>query len=351
MNKEIKFLLITLFISLLSLIFTSLNYLLILAFSSSYILSYILFKFCIKYFNRLKFKQVIRLDGPIKHLKKSGTPSMGGLIFIIFSIICSLLININKLDDKPFLAVIIITSLFMFIGLADDLKSIKSNRSKGLSSIEKIIFQFISCLIFIYYLFINSLINSEISLWNNLIFDFNILIYPIIIFALIAQSNSINLTDGIDGLASGCSAIIFFGLSFLITFNSENNNSLAIFCVVMAGALIGFFIHNKYPAKIFMGDTGSLPLGAAMAGIAILTDNLWPLLIMSIIPVLESLSVIIQVNFFKISKIFNQKGKRIFLMAPIHHHFELKGYSEKFIVLWSLIITAVFTYMSLLLTF
>ena len=220
----------------------------------------------------------------------------------------------------------------MFIGFIDDFLSLKKQLNTGLKSNQKIILQFFISLIFIIICASNNLIPNNIQIANKII-DIGNLIYPLGIFVLLAESNSTNLTDGLDGLLSGCSVLIFTGLAITILIeNPSNNSTLAPLCIVMAGACMGFLFLNKYPAKLFMGDSGSLAIGASLGGIALISNNLWSLLIMGGILAAESISVIIQVSIFKISKRIKGKGHKLFLMTPLHHHFELKGNNEILIV-------------------
>jgi len=216
----------------------------------------------------------------------------------------------------------------MFIGFIDDFLSLKKQLNTGLRSNQKIILQFLISLIFMIICATNNLISQNIQIANTIVPIGN-LIYPLGIFVLLAESNSTNLTDGLDGLLSGCSVLIFTGLAITILIENPGNTfSLAPFCIVMAGACMGFLFLNKYPAKLFMGDSGSLAIGASLGGIALISNNLWSLLIMGGILAAESVSVIIQVSIFKISKQIKGKGYKLFLMTPLHHHFELKGNNE-----------------------
>ena len=176
-------------------------------------------------------------------------------------------------------------------------------------------------------------INPLIAITSNWSIDTNILIFPICFLTLVGLSNAVNLTDGLDGLASGCSSIVFFGLGTEIFIKSEKELIIyGLISYAMSGLCIGFLKYNKYPAKIFMGDTGSLTIGATLGSISILTNSFFTLFIISGIFIIEALSVVIQVGFFKITKKLFKNGKRVFLMTPIHHHFELKGIKEQKIV-------------------
>tara|TARA_B100000579_G_scaffold290563_1_gene241286 strand:- start:753 stop:1898 length:1146 start_codon:yes stop_codon:yes gene_type:complete len=281
---------------------------------------------------KIKIKQIIREEGPKKHFLKKGTPTMGGIFFIPLGIIISNVLYINQNNYEIIVTLSFLIILFMFIGLIDDLLSLKKQFNTGLNSNQKLILQLFVSLIFIVICAKNNFIPNTIEIANNNIYIGN-LIYPLGIFVLLAESNSTNLTDGLDGLLSGCSALIFTGLAIAILIKNPGDNfTLAPLCIVMAGACMGFLFLNKYPAKLFMGDSGSLAIGASLGGIGLLSNNLWSLLIMGGILAAESISVIIQVSVFKLFKLLKGKGHKFFLMTPIHHHFELKGNNETQIV-------------------
>ena len=281
---------------------------------------------------KIKIKQIIREEGPKNHFVKQGTPTMGGIFFIPVGIIISNLLYFNKEDYKIILTLSFLTIFFMFIGFIDDLLSLKKQFNTGLKSNQKLILQLFISVIFIIICYSNNFITNTIQIGNKILTLGN-LIYPLGIFVLIAESNSTNLTDGLDGLLSGCSVLIFTGLAITILINNPgDHNTLGPLCIVMAGSCMGFLFLNKYPAKLFMGDSGSLAIGASLGGIALISNNLWSLLIMGGILVAESISVIIQVSIFKITKRLKGNGYKLFLMAPLHHHFELKGNNETVIV-------------------
>ncbi len=281
---------------------------------------------------KIKIKQIIREEGPKNHFNKKETPTMGGIFFIPIGIIISNILYFNKDDYKIIITLSLLIIFFMFIGLVDDLLSQKKRFNTGLTSNQKIIFQFFVSVIFIITCASNNFISTNIQI-SNRVFNIGSLIYPLGIFVLLAESNSTNLTDGLDGLLTGCSVLIFTGLSITILIDNPSTNfTLAPLCIVMAGACMGFLFLNKYPAKLFMGDSGSLAIGASLGGIALISNNLWSLLIMGGILAAESISVIIQVSTFKISKLIKGKGHKLFLMTPIHHHFELKGKDETKVV-------------------
>ena len=288
---------------------------------------------------KIKLRQIIRSEGPKKHFIKQGTPTMGGIFIIPIGLIVTNIIYFNEKDYKIILVLSFLIICFMFIGLIDDLLSLKKQLNTGLTSNQKLILQFLISLIFIIICSANNLIPNTIQIGNKL-FNLGNLIYPIGLFVLLAESNSTNLTDGLDGLLSGCSALIFTGLAITILIENPNSsNTLATLCIVMAGTCMGFLFLNKYPAKLFMGDSGSLAIGASLGGIALISNNLWSLFIMGGILAAESISVIIQVSVFKISKRIKGKGHKLFLMTPLHHHFELKGNNETKIVGYFWLIT------------
>ena len=281
----------------------------------------------------LKFKQIIREEGPKKHHTKEGTPTMGGLLTIPVGLIIGNLIALNSTNQLQVLALTFLTLSFMLIGGFDDWRSLTQKTNTGLNPKGKIALQTIASLLFLTWAQSQEWINSQIRFFSDSSIDIGIFIWPLALFVLLAESNATNLTDGLDGLASGCGAMVFAGLGIeLIMRGNESEPEIAGFCMAMAGAWLGFLIHNRRPARVFMGDTGSLPMGAALCGVALLFNSLWVLLIMGGIFLAESVSVIIQVWVFKLTKKLYGEGKRIFKMAPIHHHYELIGISEQTIV-------------------
>ena len=265
------------------------------------------------------------------HQRKSGTPTMGGLIFIIPTIITVvILILTNKIEFSVNLLIVLFSFIsYSLIGFLDDYLSIKQNQNKGLTQIQKLILQFIVALIFyiLYRKYTNANSVLEITILHikwNLDWFYGVFI----LLLLVGSSNAVNLTDGLDGLAGGLSAIAFlaFGLISWGSYWIEGYQDMGIFCFVLVGSIMGFLVYNTNPAKVFMGDTGSLTLGATLATIAILTNHELSLAVIGGIFVIETLSVIIQITsviFFK---------KKVFLMTPIHHHFERLGWRESDIV-------------------
>lgn len=265
-----------------------------------------------------------------RHKSKVGTPTMGGLIFIIPTVVVMIfMIIFNKIKITTSLLIVLITFLFYaFIGFVDDFLIIKRNNNAGLSESLKFILQVIVAIVF-FYLFMVS--GNEPLLWIHTLgikLDIGFLYGIVILLVLVSSSNAVNLTDGLDGLAGSLSLIVFITFG-IITYNTgwlEGYEEVALFCFALAGSLIGFLIFNLNPAKVFMGDTGSLALGASMGSIAILTRHEILLILIGIVFVIETLTCIIQRVYYKFTY------KRLFLMTPIHHSFEKKGYNEREIV-------------------
>ncbi|NLX90094.1 MAG: phospho-N-acetylmuramoyl-pentapeptide-transferase [Firmicutes bacterium] len=288
----------------------------VLAFAA-FILSVIISPFYIR-FSRLKqFGQQVRLDGPKRHYLKAGTPTMGGIVFLL-SLLLILLFGAEK---TPFLILALgITLSSALLGFLDDFRKVVRRTSLGLKAREKLMGQFVFSLVFYLVLIFYGHSTTVDIPFSTIQLDLG-LTYPFLIFIMIAAaSNAVNLTDGIDGLAGGTSIIAF--LAFLFLASLEGMQDIALFCGTMIGAIFGFLIFNLHPAKVFMGDVGSLSLGAALAAAAILTKAELYLIIIGGVFVLEALSVIVQVISYRLT------GKRVLLMAPLHHHFEMKGWSE-----------------------
>ena len=257
---------------------------------------------------------------------------MGGVFIILPYLLLLLIVNI-KYANNGILLLFFCSLTFFIIGILDDYISIKKRNNTGFKSNEKFILQSFISIIFIILASQNNYINPLVTIANNWILDTSFVIFPISFITLVGLSNAVNLTDGLDGLASGCSSIVFYGLGTEILLKGQEELLIfAYICFAISGLCMGFLRFNKYPAKIFMGDTGSLTIGASLGSISILTNSFFTLFIISGIFIIEALSVIVQVSFFKITKKIFKKGKRIFLMAPIHHHFELMGIKEKEIV-------------------
>lgn len=279
---------------------------------------------------KFKFGQSIREEGPESHQVKSGTPTMGGIMFIIALLISSIVVYQGV--TGPLVVALITTIGFGFIGLLDDSLKIIRKKNLGLRAYQKLIGQIIFSLILTIYAYNN--IGSDIHIpFTSSFIDLGWFYIPFMVFVIVAVTNSVNLTDGLDGLASGVTLII--AVFFAVVTFGLGNKDLSIFCGALSGALLGFLKYNSYPAQVFMGDTGSLALGGAIAALAILLKMPIILIIVGLIYVIETLSVIIQVASFKLT------GKRAFKMAPIHHHFEYLGWHETKIVSLFCIITAI----------
>ena len=279
-------------------------------------------KFLIPVLTRLKIGQSIRDDGPQSHMVKSGTPTIGGLIFIS----SFLLVNIISRNINLDIGVIIIsTLLFGLTGFFDDYIKVVNKRNLGFTALQKLICQIIgACIVIIYLYFKDDLSTSIIVPFIKRSVDMGIFYIPFILFVVVGTVNAVNLTDGLDGLASGTSIITF--IFFAICSKKLGQTNIELFCLIMVGAILGFLYFNKYPARVFMGDTGSLTLGGAVSAVAVLLKMPLILPICCGIFFIEALSVIIQVTSFKL------RGKRVFLMSPLHHHFEQKGWKETKIV-------------------
>ena len=276
---------------------------------------------------RLKTGQIIQEDGPQAHLKKAGTPTMGGIFFIPVAIITALALSQFSLNA---IAVCLVTLGYGCVGWIDDWQVLRRKSNKGISPKAKLSLQIAIAVLFCVWLWWQKYPEvSYVALPGNIVLALGLLFFPLAGFVLAAESNATNLTDGVDGLAAGTSAIAFLGLGIII-FNTHPE--LTIFCAAMSGCCWGFLVHNHNPASVFMGDTGSLALGGALAAVGLLSSNLWALFIVSGIFFVESLSVIAQVAYYKATKDESGKGKRLFKMAPIHHHFELSGWSETQVV-------------------
>lgn len=297
-----------------------------------FLLGVVFYNILLPSLKKLKFGQQVRDDGPQSHLVKTGTPTMGGVIFLASLIVTTL---IFAKENPDMLAILFITIGYGIIGFIDDYIKVVKKRSLGLKPKQKIIGQLIITTIFLYYLILTKqdLGLIYIPFAKGTVLNLRLLYYPFFYLVMIATVNSVNLTDGLDGLASGVSILvsIFFGFAAL-----SLNNNIFISCWILAGALSAFLLFNSNPAKIFMGDTGSLALGGFIAGVASMLGLELFIVIVGIVYVVESLSVIIQVTYFK-----KTGGKRIFKMAPFHHHLELSGYKEQKIVQTFYIITGI----------
>lgn len=285
----------------------------------SFLITFLLMPSLIRYFRAKKEGQQIRKEGPKWHAKKAGTPTMGGLLFIISAVITILVVGgfLGILTNTMW-ALLFILVVYGLIGMWDDSIKIFHHQNEGFKAWQKALCQVIAAMVFtvIYQHegFQMGFGSSQIGWWYGLF----------IIFWIVGFSNAVNLTDGLDGLVSGLSIISFLAylIIALVNINQPGYAEIALFCLAMIGTLCGFFPYNHKPAKIFMGDMGSLAIGASLAAVSLLLHHEWSLLVIGIVYVCETASVIMQVASFKLT------GKRIFKMTPIHHHFELCGWSE-----------------------
>lgn len=289
----------------------------------AFVISLLLGPIIIPMLKKFKIGQSIREEGPKSHFSKSGTPTMGGVIIFV-----ALLITVisSGIISKDTLILLFATFGFGLIGFIDDYIKIVKKRNLGLRAYQKLIAQIILAVILAVYQSNTSIVGTKVIVpfLTNQYLDLGIFYIPFIVFVVVGTVNSVNLTDGLDGLASGVSVIVlsFFSLVAL----NWGQESIAIFSAALTGACLGFLIHNAHPAKVFMGDTGSLALGGALSAITILINLPLILPIVGGIFFVETMSVILQVASFKLT------GKRVFLMSPLHHHFEQKGWKETKVV-------------------
>lgn len=287
------------------------------AIGTSFLITVLLGPLFIPLLRRLKFGQQIRTEGPESHLKKSGTPTMGGIIIMI-----ALMIAFLRFADKSSEFWVLLTASLGFglVGFLDDYIKIVFKRSLGLTARQKLFGQLLFSVVVCALLY-NMGHSTEITIpGTSAGFDLGWFYYPLVVVIMFAASNSVNFTDGLDGLLAGTSAIAFG--AFMIVALQTSEHESAVFSAAMIGAVLGFLVYNAHPAKVFMGDMGSLGIGGGIAAVAILTKMELLLILIGGVFVLEMLSVILQVSSFKL------RGKRIFKMSPIHHHFELIGWSE-----------------------
>lgn len=287
---------------------------------SSFAIVAIFMPFLIGYLIAHKEGQSIREEGPKWHEKKSGTPTMGGLLIIIAMAISNIWVGawLNQMTHALVITTLVIV-LFGCIGFIDDFIKVFKKRNLGLKALQKLILQIVVAVIFLP-VYIGDSMPMNFSISNLFSVNSKIIFVLFTIFWLVGFSNATNLTDGIDGLLGGLGAISY--LTYAIIALNQNRTDIAIVCFSVVGGLLAFLIFNHKPAKIFMGDVGSLALGAGLAAISILLGRYWSLLLIGLIYVIETASVMLQVFSFKVFH------RRIFKMTPIHHHFEMLGWSE-----------------------
>lgn len=286
---------------------------------------------------RLKFGQQVRDDGPQSHLKKQGTPTMGGLIFLLGILIVALF----WVGQSPEILTVLLTMLsFGFIGFLDDWLKIKKRQSEGLSAGQKFALQALVALVYLFVGLTTKTLTTAIVIpfTQGYALNLDVFFVPLMLVVILGTVNGVNLTDGLDGLATSVTSVVgmfFVFASILLDTNQE------IMPAIVTGALLAFLLYNTYPAKVFMGDTGSLALGGFVASMAISLKLPLFILLFGLIYLVESISVIVQVGYYKKYK------KRIFKMAPIHHHFELSGMPETKVVAYFTIATAMMSLLAL----
>ena len=291
-------------------------------FAVSFLVTVLMLPRLIKYLHYLKFGQAIREEGPQSHMHKKGTPTMGGISFIVATVLALIIaMFIDSSNIKYYILFIYTTISFSIIGYIDDMLIVVKKKNDGLAPRKKLMLQILFSIIF--YVLVKFIYEDINYIYiPGLEYQLNIsyLYMVFVVFWQTGFSNAVNLTDGLDGLAT--SVTIITTSTFALLAYKENNFPIFVFCLVLVGALIGFLLFNKNPAKIFMGDTGSLALGGILAAISIILHKEIAFIFIGLVYILETLSVIIQVAYFK------KTGKRIFKMSPLHHHFELSGYGE-----------------------
>ena len=305
----------------------------------SFVISALLGPVVIPYLRKLKVGQTTRDDGPQSHLKKNGTPTMGGIMILLAVVITSI---IYMKDYPKILPILFLTLGFGIIGFIDDYIKVVLKRSMGLRAWQKMVLQIVVTGLFVYYLvtFHPEMLLMKIPFMSGKLLDLGILSIPAVFVVVIGTVNGTNFTDGLDGLAS--SVTVMVATFFSVVAIGTESGIEPITCAVV-GALLGFLLFNVHPASVFMGDTGSLALGGFVAGTAYMLQMPIFIVIVGAIYLIEVLSVMLQVSYFKITK-----GKRIFKMAPIHHHFELCGWSETQVVAVFSIVTALLCLIALM---
>jgi phospho-N-acetylmuramoyl-pentapeptide-transferase len=301
---------------------------------ASFALALILGKIFIPLLHRMKFGQPVRDDGPQTHLKKQGTPTMGGM-FIAIAMVIACLIFSGKCSEELW-AMMAASLLFAVIGLIDDLKKIREHNSKGIRAWQKIALQLIFGSLCAVYTYMNYGSDIYIPFLGKTV-EMGWAFIPFCVVFMIAFTNSVNLTDGLDGLAASVTGInaLYYALMFILFASVGHNTDGSIFSGILLGSIMGYLIYNSYPSKVMMGDVGSFLLGGALSSLAIISKTELLVPISGIMFVLSSVSVILQVGSYKL------RHKRIFKMAPLHHHFELMGYSETNIVTAYTVITGI----------
>lgn len=319
----------------------------------SFVITALSGKFLIPYLRKVKFGQTIKEIGPTWHQMKQGTPTMGGFMFIlgiVIAVIVGLFLTLSSIDENDItvttvsiikmFAGLLLALAFGFVGFVDDYIKVVKKRNLGLKARQKI---FMQIFITVMYLLILYLVGNSTIIeipFTSIQLNLGLFYYPIMGLAIIFIVNAVNLTDGIDGLAGSVTFIV--GLGFMVITTILQQTSMNILATALAGGCLGFLVWNFYPAKVFMGDTGSMFLGGAVVGLAFGIDKPVIILLVGIIYIIEALSVVIQVISFKLT------GKRVFKMSPIHHHYEMSGYTETKIVGLFTIVTTIFCVLAII---
>lgn len=294
---------------------------LLLTAGAAFAIAVLLGPICIPILHRLKFGQRIREEGPQHHQTKSGTPTMGGIMIVAALVLTTLKFSFTSVD---ILLLLFATVAFGLIGFVDDFIKVVKKRNLGLRAKQKLFLQCIATVLLFAGLWWQWQGQSEefrVSVpFTGYAVTLGVFYILFLLVVLLGATNAVNLTDGLDGLLSGTAAIVFAAYACYAYWHTEYD--VALFCAAMVGALIGFLVFNRHPARVFMGDTGSLAIGGALAMVAVLTHSELGLILFGLVFVIETLSVIIQVFAFQTF------GKRVFRMSPLHHHFELSGWSE-----------------------
>lgn len=301
---------------------------LMLALLMAFITAVVVGKFYIPWLRKMKAGQEIRQDGPTWHMSKTGTPTMGGVMFIVACVFVCLTVGFDSMrqGDYTHIFVLLFAMVFGAIGFLDDWEKLRKKQNLGLSAKAKFLLQLLAALAFVLLLRKLGYISTHlyIPFWNTEVYIPEALYFILAAFIIVGTVNAVNITDGIDGLASGTSlpvCLFFVAVTFLW---GEKYLALGIFASALLGGLLGFLVYNFNPAKVFMGDTGSLFLGGAIAALAFSYDMPLILIPLGIVYIIETLSDIIQVTYFKLTH-----GKRVFKMAPFHHHLEMGGWTGK----------------------
>lgn len=320
----------------------------VIALFTAFVLTAAMGPYFIPMLHRMKFGQEVRDDGPQAHLKKQGTPTMGGIMFLIAIVLTAGVSALRGGFDIELLLVLFLTLGFGLVGFADDFLKIKKHQSEGLNPKQKLLLQLLLTLIFAFLVYTKTDIGGKIyipfcGVGGEASVSLTlpaVLFIPFVLFVVLGTDNGVNFTDGLDGL---CSSVTIVAAAFFAAAGLYLGTGVSLIAAAVIGALMGFLIYNVYPAKVFMGDTGSLALGGFVAAAAVVSGLELYIPIVGFIYMIEVISVIIQVAYFK-----KTHGKRFFKMAPIHHHFELLGNSETRIVGVFTIVTALLALLSLL---